>query len=322
MLIKPSLKNCLPLLGAFALSGGAHAEDTVTPAIPEVVAANTRIELIKDGFNGTEGPIGLTDGSLLFTETNANRIVRISTDNSVSTFLDNTNGANGLGFNGNGELIAVQTAKPRVGIIYPAAKEKVFAENYQGQVFQRPNDLVVDRHGGVYFTDSGTRPTKENPNPPASTPGVYYITPAGQLKRLANDIQRPNGIQLSKDEKVLYVANTSGEHILAYDVTGEGTVGGKKDFAKLKGWSQGEDGSWSSGADGLATDDSGRLYVASNAGIEVFSGKGEALGVIPLPKKPQNLAFAGPDKKTLYVVGRGSAYKIDVLATGIKGRLK
>src|SRR5690606_4622485 len=106
--------------------------------------------------------------------------------------------------------------------------------------------------------------------------GVYYISPAGNLTRLANDIERPNGIQLGKDEKVLYVANTLGEYVLAYELAGEGSVGARKNFARLKGWSQTENG-WSSGADGLALDDSGRLYVASNAGIEVFSDKGEAL---------------------------------------------
>lgn len=326
MTLKLSIKTLYLALGFISLIGTALAaeepKDTfVSPAIPGVVEANSQIKLIKEGFNGTEGPIGLSDGSTLFTETNANRIVRISEDDTVSTFLENSNGANGLGFNSNGELIAVQTLKPKVGIIYPANKEKVFAETYEGQAFQRPNDLVVAKTGAIYFTDSGTRATKENPNPPPSTPGVYFISQAGKLKRLANDIERPNGIQLSKDEKTLYVANTLGEYILAYDLTEEGTLGTKRNFAKLKGWSQDETG-WSSGADGLATDDAGRLYVASNAGVEVFSNQGEALGIIPIPNKPQNLAFSGPDKKTLYVVGRGSAYKIDLLAAGVKGRLK
>ncbi|MGZ5001477.1 MAG: SMP-30/gluconolactonase/LRE family protein, partial [Methylomonas sp.] len=93
-------------------------------------------------------------------------------------------------------------------------------------------------------------------------------------------------------------------------------------FAKLEGWKKGEDGTWSSGADGIALDDDGRLYVASNAGIEIISAKGEGLGVIPLPKKPQNLAFAGANKNLLYVVGRGSAYKIPLLAHGISSRAK
>jgi gluconolactonase len=289
-----------------------------------VTAGGAPIHFIKEGFDGTEGPIAAADGSgsLLFTETKANRITRIAPDDTISTFLENTNGANGLAFNSNGELYAAQTLKTRVGIIYPQGKEKTLTENFEGVAYQRPNDLVLAKNGGVYFTDSGTRPSKENPTPPASTPGVYYISAEGAVKRIANDIKRPNGIQLSTDEKVLYVANTDGEYILAYDVAADGSVGNKINFAKLAGWGKTETGELSSGADGLAVDAKGRLYVASSAGIEVFSDKGDALGVIPLPKKPQNLAFAGKDKKTLYAVGRGAAYKVAVLTPGFEGRAK
>jgi gluconolactonase len=322
MSLKLLRKNLLSVISALVLVTSVQADDAVTPAIPGVVAGGILIDLVKEGFEGTEGPITLPDGSALFTETKANRITRIAPDGAVSTFLENTNGANGLAFNASGELIAVQTLKPKVGIIYPAGKEKTFAENFEGTPFQRPNDLVLAKDGGVYFTDSGTRPTPEISTPPPSTPGVYYITPDGALKRLAHDIERPNGIQLSTDEKVLYVANTLGEYILAYDIAPDGSVGAKRNFAKLAGWGKSETGENSSGADGLAVDAEGRLYVASNAGIEVFSAKGDALGVILLPKKPQNLAFAGKDKKTLYIVGRGAAYKIPVLTAGFAGRAK
>ena len=77
-----------------------------------------------------------------------------------------------------------------------------------------------------------------------------------------------------------------------------------------------------SGADGLAIDSEGRVYVASNGGVEVFTEKGDYLGTIPFSRKPQNLAFAGPDKRTLYVVGRGAAYKVELLAQGFQGRAK
>ncbi|MEQ1529872.1 MAG: SMP-30/gluconolactonase/LRE family protein [Methylococcales bacterium] len=307
---------------ALSLTGAAdQADDPVTPVIPGVSAGGVIIETIKEDFKGTEGPIGYPDGSLLFTETNDNRITKIAPDNTVSTFLENSNGANGLAINGNGEIIAVQTLKPQVGIIYPEDKKKTFAESFEGVGFQRPNDLVLHKSGVIYFTDSGTRATKENPNPPPSHPGVFSISAAGELKRLANDIDRPNGIQLNKDENILYVANTLGEYVLAYDIAADGSIANRRNFAKLAGWKQ-EDNAWTSGADGLAIDDNDRLYVAANAGIEVFSGKGEALGVIELPKKPQNIAFAGKDKKTLYAVGRGSAYKIPLLAQGYKGRAK
>jgi len=321
MLLKTSHVKLFSVLGALAFAAVVQADDPVTPAIPGVSAGGVIIELIKDGFKGTEGPIGYSDGSLLFTETNENRIVRIAPDNTVSTFLENSNGANGLALNAGGEIIAVQTLKPQVGIVYPADKQKVFAENFEGVAFQRPNDVVLHKSGGIYFTDSGTRPTKENPNPPASHPGVFYISPTGELKRLANDVDRPNGIQLNKDETVLYVANTLGEHVLAYDIAADGSISNRRNFAKLDGWKN-EENVWSSGADGLAIDDNDRLYVASNSGIEVFDAKGEALGVIALPKKPQNIAFAGTDKKTLYAVGRGSAYRIPLIAQGFKGRAK
>ena len=76
----------------------------------------------------------------------------------------------------------------------------------------------------------------------------------------------------------------------------------------------------SSGADGLAIDSQGRVYVAASTGVQVFSPQGQHLGTIPLSRAPQNLAFAGPEKKTLYVVGRGAAYRIAMLAEGFKDR--
>jgi len=311
------------LLGtALLFAAVAHAEDDpVTPAIPGVSAGGVIIDTIKEGFKGTEGPIGYTDGSLLFTETNDNRITKIAPDGTVSTFLENSNGANGLALTPTGELIAAQTLNTQVGVIYPEDKKKILAQNFEGTSFQRPNDLVLHKSGNIYFTDSGTRATKEVPNPPPSHPGLFLITASGELKRLANDIKRPNGVQLNKAETILYVADTLGEHVLAYDIAADGTVSNKRNCAKLDGWKK-EGEEWSSGADGLAIDDNDRLYVASNSGIEVFSPKGEALGIIKLPKKPQNIAFAGKDKKTLYAVGRGSAYKIPLLAQGYQGRAK
>jgi gluconolactonase len=329
--------NWKPHLAALAATGLALAAAVTaqttadvgktTPGIAGVVAAGTPIELIKDGFTGTEGPVVLPDGSLIFTETTANRITRIAADGSTSTYLDNTNGSNGLGFTANGDLYAVQVLKPRVGIVHPASHARTLADQYEGKPFGRPNDLVVDRKGGVYFTDSGAPPRAAGTpapaeQPVAAKPAVYHITPNGDLQRIAADIERPNGIQLSPDEKVLYVANTAGEHVLAYDIAADGSMGARRNFAKLEGWRKTDAGVTSSGADGLAIDGNGRLYVASASGIQIFSSKGEALGVIALPKAPQNLAFAGPDKKTLYVVGRGSAYKIALLAEGYGGRAK
>lgn len=301
-----------------AVAAAAAAPETVANGIPGVVAAGTTIEHLGDGFQGTEGPIALPDGGFVFTETQANRITRIAEDGSVSTFLDDTNGSNGLAFTADGDLVTVQTVEPRVGVIHPAERVRVLADGYQGVPLNRPNDLVVDRRSGVYFTDPGVRPP---PGEAAKPTAVYYVAPDGSITLIANDIERPNGIQLSPDEKVLYVANTDGDYVLAYDVAEDGTVGTRRNFAKLAGVRTTDTGVLS-GADGLAIDADGRLYVATTAGIQVFDAAGTALGVIALPKAPQNLAFAGADKRTLYVVGRGSVYRVATLAQGFAGRAK
>lgn len=292
-----------------------------TGAIPGVVADGTPIVVLGDGFKGTEGPLGLPDGSLVFTETQDARITRIAADGKLSTHLRDTNGANGLGLNPAGDIVAVQVNDTRVGTL--GANATTLASGWGGKPFGRPNDLVVARDGTVYFTDSGRNANQAAPAGAAEpAPPAVYRVKAGQLERLAADITRPNGIQLSPDEKTLYVADTAGEHVLAYAVLPDGNLGPRRNFARLAGYRQAQNGSYSSGADGLAVDAQGRLYVASNAGVEVFDAAGQALGVIALPKQPQNLAFAGKDKQQLYVVGRGAAWRIATLAQGFTGRAK
>src|SRR5262249_39035347 len=120
----------------------APPTDTTTPNIPGVVAAGTKVQVIRDGFEGTEGPVGMPDGSVLFT--NVNRIMKIDKDNNVSVFLENSNGANGLAFDSKGRLIAVQTMPGKMGVavLYPKGSETMLASNVDGKPFGRPNDLV------------------------------------------------------------------------------------------------------------------------------------------------------------------------------------
>src|SRR5262245_9156912 len=327
---KAALSIGLFLISVVGLFGRPQAQqappapptETVAPNIPGVVAAGTRVMVVKDGFQGTEGPIVWTDGSLIFTETNANRITRIDKDNKGSTFLENTNGSNALSFDPKGRLVSVQTTpgQTKVGVIYPKGSEVVLADNFEGKPFGRPNDLIVDKRGGVYFTDPG--PNAQPGSPPAPlSPAVYYIFTTGKPARIAEGIERPNGILLSRDEKTLYVNNTSGEYLLAFDVLTDGTVRNRRNFAKYEGVAKTDTG-FNSGADGLAIDAEGRLYAATLIGIQVFSPQGQHLGTIPLSRQPQNLAFAGPDKKTLYVVGRGAAFKVQMLSQGFKDRAK
>jgi gluconolactonase len=300
------------------------ATDTVAPNIPGVVAGGTKVEVIMAGFEAVEGAIALPDGSLIFCQSNVSRITKIDKNNHFSTFLENTNGSNGLTFDSKGRLISAQTTpgQTRVGVVYPKGSEAVLADNFEGKPFGRPNDLMVDKKGGVYFSDRG----------PGLPPAVYYIPPGGKALKIDDSIKGVNGIQLSPDEKTLYVNDTRGEYLVAFDVQPDGTVRNRRNFAKyavvdpapadvVTTAPNGLQG----GADGLAMDNQGRLYVArifKPAGVQVFSPQGQHLGTIPISGSAQNLAFAGPDKKTLYIVGGGAVYKVQMLAQGITGRAK
>lgn len=308
----------------------APATATTAPNIPGVVSSGTRVEPIKDGFMGTEGPIGLPDGSLIFTETNANRITKIDASGNTTTFLENTNGSNGLAWDSKGRLISVQTTpgNTKIGVIYPQSAVAVLADNFEGKKFGRPNDLAVNKSGGVYFTEPGPNAPPRGsaaaaPADPPLPPAVYYIAPGGKAVRIADGIERPNGIVLSPDEKTLYVNNTQGEYMLAFDVQPDGTVRNRRNFAKYEGVTRNEQtGAFNSGADGLAVDSQARIYAATNAGVQVFSPQGQHLGTIPVSRRPQNIAFAGPDKKTLYIVGSGAAYKVQLQSQGFRDRAK
>jgi sugar lactone lactonase YvrE len=265
------------------------------------------------------------DVGLLFTESQANRVVRLGDDDQVSTFVGDLHGPLGMTVDAQGRLISLQSqagfAGPRV--IWPTGRETVLADAFEGRPFGRPNDIVADRRGGVYFSD-----LPQGPAPPGRmAPAVYYVPPGGAPIRVANDIARPNGVQLSRDEKTLYVNDTGGIHAYAFDVLPDGRLANRRVFATYVGRDRSipADADPVSSADGLAIDDDGRVYALTEAGIEVVSSSGEHLGVIPvwcITRRCQNLAFGGADKRTLYVAGGGTLLRIQMRARGFTGRAK
>ena len=302
--------------------GAPPATPTTAPAIPGVVAAGTKVEVIKDGFQGTEGPIAWSDGSVVFSETTASRTIKVTPDGTVSTLLEGTEGANGLAIDAQGRLLAtlVPWGASKIAIIYPQSAKKVLADGFNGQPFGRANDLTVAKNGGVYFTDSAN-PTVAQAKPPLPA-ALYYLPPGGAVTRILTDVAFPNGVLLSRDERTLYLNDTRGEYMLAFDVNADGTLSNRRKFVKYEGVVRNADGSLNSGADGITIDSEGRLYVAAVNGIQVFAADGKHLGTIPVSRVPQNLAFAGEDKSTLYIVGRGAAYRVAMLARGFAGRPK
>jgi gluconolactonase len=304
-----------PTGGAPAAQPATPPADTVAPDIPGVVAAGTKVQLIKEAFQGAQGATMAPDGSLLLTERMANRFTKIDKDGNISSYMENTSAANSFAIDTKGRVIAVQWMPAQVGELAPVTA--TLADKCEGHAFGRPNDLVIDKKGGVYFTDDLGIPAS------GVKPGVYYVKPNGGTLKIADDINRPNGLILSRDEAILYVDDTNGDSIRAFDIQADGSVRNERILATIiDGVRKTDTGGLNSGADGMAIDAAGRLYVSSNAGVQVFSPQGQYLGSIPIPRQTNNLAFAGPGKKTLYVLAGNAVYKIPMLAEGYKGRAK
>jgi sugar lactone lactonase YvrE len=295
------------------------------PDIPGVIRGGTTPEVVVRGLRSADDPLWIPNVGLVFSESQANRIVRLGADDQVSTFVGDLHGPLGQTVDRQGRLISLQTQEgfrgPRV--VWPRSAEAVIADTFEGTPFGRPNDIVSDAKGGVYFTDLPMPPLP----PGTMAPAVYYVPPGGKPIRVAERIGRPNGLMLSRDEKTLYVNDTAGINLYALDVQPDGRLANRRVLAAYTG----RDRTVPAGdpprsnADGLTIDADGRLYGLTEAGVEVVSATGDHLGVIPvwcLTRRCQNLTFGGPDKRTLYVAGGGTLLRVPMVAHGFAGRVK
>ncbi|MBM3858399.1 MAG: SMP-30/gluconolactonase/LRE family protein [Verrucomicrobia bacterium] len=270
----------------------------------EIVQAHT-------GFKFTEGPAADAQGNVYFADIPNNRIHKVDTAGKLTTFLEDSQGCNGLMFDGRGRLIACQGKAGRVIAIDVATKKiEPLADTYNGKRFNSPNDLIVDRKGGVYFTD----PSFGKDAAPQDKMAVYYVAADRKITRLIDDLQRPNGVILSPDEKTLYVLPSGSPDVMAYPVESPGKLGKGRVLCQLQ---QVPDGQMR-GGDGMTVDTAGNLYLTqpSLKAIQVVNPAGKTLGLITFPEGPANCAFGGPDMKTLFVTARTSLYSVKMKATG------
>jgi gluconolactonase len=294
------------------------ATDRVTPEIQGVVHAGTPIEVIKYGMRGSDGVVGLPDGSIVLSANGG--VMKVDPNGNMTTLVEKSENAAGLAVDAKGRIIAAQYTR-KVSVLYPPESAALLTDKFDGKPYIRPNDLVVDKKGGIYFTDCYQIGVA--PKPTDLPQAVYYITPAGTVTRVIDDIARPNGITLSPDEKILYVNDWAGSYLLTYDVRPDGSLKNRRNFAKYD-LAEKTDNGLVSGADGLCIDARSNTYATTPAGIQVFNSKGEHLGNIQAPydDPPQNCGFGGPDKQYLYIVGRGAILRIHTIVQGYKRRGK
>jgi gluconolactonase len=273
-----------------------------------VISPDASVELVQEGFVFTEGPLPMPDGGLLFTDIRASKIYKLDISGSITVFRDSTNNTNGLAYTPKGELVAAETGGKRLSITGSDGRVRELTRGDGTKPLAAVNDLIVDAKGGVYFTDPNVRPIV-----PGRKVQVYYLPPRSSIARVVDDtIVRPNGLILTLDGSTLLVADTVGHVVFAFDVMPHGALANKRPFTRLRNIKEGED----SGADGMAIDREGRVYVTTVTGVQMFDRAGEYLGTIPVPRKATNVAFSGPGKTTLYITARDGLYRVRTLTRG------
>jgi gluconolactonase len=284
------------------------AQDEKPERIPGIGPAGPIVKL-HTGFKFTEGPAADRSGNVYFSDIPNERIHKVDVEGKLSIIREKTNHANGLMLNAKGEIVACE-GDGQVAAYSPDGKSRrVLADTYNGKRFNSPNDLVIDKQGGVYFTDPRFPVPKSLPQ---GKTAVYYLAAAGKVSRLIDDLPNPNGVILSPDEKTLYVIPSGQAEMMAYAVEAPGKIGKGRVFCTLKQRREGEKG----GGDGLTVDVKGNLYITSGLGLQVFAPDGKLLGIIRLPEQPANVTFGGKDLKTLYVTAHTSLYTVPMEVEG------
>jgi gluconolactonase len=322
-----ALALCAPLAAQQQPTGEKPA---VIAAIPGVIAKGAKWQRIWQGPFNADGMSASSDGFLLFGQEQANSVMKLWPDGRTWVAWPYTKGAGSVSVDAQGRVFTVERTctdpglkadcKELTRVTQLAPEHKVLADKFaDGKGLGRLNDIQADGHGGAWYTQGG----------------LYHVAADGTVSTVAEGGGMfTNGVALSPDGKTLYVTNK--QVIVAFDVGPDGSTSNRRDFVTLANEEKGF------GGDGMAVDSAGRLYVTGDAGIHVIEASGKEIGVIPVPRRSITLAFAGPQRNTLYVGAMGGVdpdgkewhtpdgvrndamtiYKVTTLATGPKDRPK
>jgi gluconolactonase len=329
---------------AFALSIGApmntHAQSStrtlgtierLDPKLDDLLAKDAKLEILADGFTWTEGPVWMGDastGHLLFSDIPRNSIFKWNAKDGIQLFMNPSGytgvtyyglepGSNGLLKDAAGNLVMCEHGDRRVSVLTPQGGKRTLADNYQGKRLNSPNDAVLKSNGDLYFTDPPYGlPARENdPRRELDHFGVYRISKKdGSLTLLTTELQRPNGIGLSPDEKTLYVAQSDPKKAIwmSFPIKEDGTL----DKGKLFYDATSQVGKKPGLPDGLSVDAQGNLWASGPGGIYIFNKDAQLLGLINTGERTSNCAF-GENGSTLFITADSYLCRIVTKTKGL-----
>lgn len=298
------------ILAIIILAPTLRADDFVPP--------DAKLEKLWGDGEFTEGPARGPDGCIYFSDI-GNRTMKFDPASMKTTvFRDPSGRSNGLKFDAKGRLIACEGANTggnrRISITEADGKVRTLADKYDGKMFNSPNDLALDAKGQVYFTDPRYVGSEKRELDHES---VYRISAEGTVTRFIGDVEKPNGIVLSPDQKSLYLADNNGSPkgnrlLLAYPLKDDGGIGEKKVLFNF-----GDD----RGIDGMTVTKNGHIVATAGkdktAGVTIFTPEGKKVGFIATPEDPSNCCFGGKDLSVLYITAGKSLYRIQTKMNGI-----
>jgi gluconolactonase len=295
---------------------------TLDERFNRLVNSNARLEKLYEGCRWAEGPAYFAAGRcLVWSDIPNDRMMRYDeTSGAVSVFRHPAGYSNGNTVDRQGRLVTCEHGGRRVSRTEPDGSITVIASHHDGKRLNSPNDVVVRSDGSIWFTDpSYGIDTDYEGHKAESEIGachVYRVDPnSGEIRVVADDFERPNGIAFSLDERRIYIADTGSthvkdgpRHIRVFDVDERGKLTNGKIFAQ----------STSGLFDGLRLDEAGRIWTSAGDGVHCYDPDGTLIGKILVPEVVANVVFGGPKRNRLFICGTTSLYAMLVQVNGAK----
>jgi gluconolactonase len=294
------------------IASAQESIERLDPALDAILDPAAKVETLCKGLDWAEGPVwDEREKRLLFSDVPRNTIYQWKEgDTEATVFMKPSGytgvanysgepGSNGLAMDEKGQLYCCEHGDRRISYLTPGGGKRTLADNFNGKRFNSPNDLTIARNGDVYFTDPPYGlPEREKDTKFRELPfnGVYRVTPQGVVSLVTRDLDRPNGVALSPDNKTLYVAQSHGPApiIMAYPLKADGSIEGGKVFfncKELKG---------PGAPDGIKVDAKGNVFSTGPGGCLILNPEGKLLGRILCGRPTANVAF-GENGTRLYL---------------------
>ena len=305
----------------FGVIEGTGFEE-LAPEFGSCLIGHARVERLWTGARWSEGPVWFAAGRyLVWSDIPNNRMMRWDeTDGSVSVFRQPSNNSNGNTVDGQGRMVSCEHLARRVTRTEHDGSITVIADSFEGKRLNSPNDVVVKSDGTIWFTDpsygimmdyEGDRAESE-----IGACHVYCVDPeTGEIRIVADDYVKPNGLAFSPDESALFIADTGithdadgPRHIRRHNVSADITLSEGEVIAECT------EGVF----DGFRFDRDGRIWTSAADGVHCLNAQGELIGKVHIPEMVANVCFGGPKLNRLFICGTTSLYSVYLNVNGAR----